>query len=72
MAVIKPKFEKSIISWLGKHENTAFEIITMAVFFFGLQHYFICGTFTGAVKESLRRHVKNNTLITLWMHDSLP
>jgi hypothetical protein len=53
MVVIKPKFEKSVIRWLGRHENTAIEIITMTVFFFGLQRFFVRGMLGYAVKKSL-------------------
>ena len=52
MAVMKLKYEKSVICWLGRHENTAFESITMAVFFFDLKLYFDCGMLASLVREA--------------------
>jgi hypothetical protein len=50
VAVIKPKYDKSVICWLGRHENTDFETITKVVFLFELQRHFNCGMLEGSVK----------------------
>ena len=49
---MKLKYEKSVICWLGRYENTAFEIITMAVFFFDLKRHFNCRMLEGPIKGS--------------------